>query len=242
MASFRTKTPGKLTLSSKFQTSTTKSEEKTEKVQLQVGKAVKVQPSTVGKSEKIEVSVEKMDKGPSNVEKAQMNVGKTDKFKVNFGKQDKSQVVGKMETTQTVGKTEKVQTVGKTEKVQTVRKTEKVQTVGKTEKVQTVVKTEKIQTVGKTEKVQIVGKTEKVQPNVPKVGGSQSQSVRTEKIQDSKLVKNPVESKSVIKMDASDKKGGKMNISYKFQKETTKTTTVTEGGRAKTVTEKSQGK
>lgn len=233
MASFRTKTPGKLTLSSKFQSSTTKSEEKTEKVQVQIGKADKVQPSTVGKSEKIEVSVEKMDKGPSNVEKAQMNVGKTDKFKVNFGKQDKSQVVGKMETTQTVGKTGKVQTVGKTEKVQTVRKTEKVQTVGKTEK---------IQTVGKIEKVQIVGKTEKVQPNVPKVGGSQSQSVRTEKIQDSKLVKNPVESKSVIKMDASDKKGGKMNISYKFQKETTKTTTVTEGGRAKTVTEKSQGK
>lgn len=231
MASFRTKTPGKLTLSSKFQTSTTKSEEKTEKVQ----------PSIVGKSEKIEVSVGKTDKGPSN-EKTQMNVGKTDKFKVNFGKQDKGQVVGKMETVQTVGKTEKVQTIRKTEKIQTVSKTEKVQTVGKTEKVPAVGKTEKIQPVGKTEKVQIVGKTEKVPPNVSKVGVGQSQNVKTEKVQDSKLVKNPVESKSLNKMDASDKKGGKMNVSYKFQKETTKTTTVTEGSKAKTVTEKSKGK
>lgn len=242
MASFRTKTPGKLTLSSKFQTLSTTSEEKTEKFQVQVGKTDKVQPSIVGKSEKIEVSVGKMDKGPSNVEKVQMNVGKTDKFKVNFGKQDKSQVVGKMETVQTVGKTEKVQTVRKTEKVQTVGKTEKIQTVSKTEKVQTVGKTEKAPAVGKMEKVQLIGKTEKVPPNVSKVGSSQSQNVKTENIQDSKSVKNPVENKSVNKMDTSDKKGGKMNVSYKFQKETTKTTTVTEGGKAKTVTEKSQGK
>jgi len=121
-------------------------------------------------------------------------------------------------------------------------KTEKVQTVGKTEKVQTVGKTEKAPAVGKIEKVQLVRKTEKVPPNVSKVGSSQSQGVETEKIQDSKSVKNPVENKSVIKTDTSDKKGGKMNVSYKFQKETTKTTTVTEGGKAKTVTEKSQGK
>lgn len=87
----------------------------------------------------------------------------------------------------------------------------------------------------KIEKVKTnVGKVDKGQPSTGK--SVQTQSIKTEK-KDPKLAgKTSTESKTVTKVESSDKKSGKSNTSSKFQKETISTTKTT------TVTEKTQGK
>ncbi|CAG2256807.1 unnamed protein product [Mytilus edulis] len=95
----------------------------------------------------------------------------------------------------------------------------------------------------KTEKVKTnVGKVDKGQPSTgksvqTKTGSAQAQtqSVKTEKMDPKLAGKTSTESKTVTKVESSDKKSGKSNTSSKFQKETTSTTKTT------TVTEKTQG-
>ena len=126
MASLRTKAPGKLTVSSKFQSSSTKTEEKAEKIQTNVEKSGKGQ-TAVGITANVEISA------------------------------------------------------GKIEKVDNVQKN-----------------------LGKKESVQPAGKSDKI-------------PVKTDSVQ-SKTSKTPVESKTINKVDTSDKKREKINVSSKFQK------------------------